>query len=65
MRKLLCTIGVHKYIWQSEYDKNLYWQRRNNSHNKLVTGPLLECQFCNAHKRCENFNGEKILLLKQ
>ena len=65
MRKLLCMFGFHRLIWYSEYDKNLYWERCNDTRSKYVTGPLLECEYCDHYQRLENTDASNILTIKR
>ena len=64
MRKLLCLLNKHHWVWYTEFDKDLYWERSKESRSKLVTGPLLECRYCDAITRCQDTDGSKILEFK-
>jgi hypothetical protein len=63
-QKLQCFLGHHKLIWYSDFDKNLYGLRSKINKTNLVTGPLLECKYCDYHVRCENTDASNILEIK-
>ena len=54
MRKLLCKLGIHEFVWLDKSSMSRFYTRNSN-------GALLECKHCKKRIVERNFNKIKNL----